>query len=245
MHLHYCIYLHSTCISLHRCAACEQARQAGRLGAQSCQGERFSQAEGATMIPSWSCCSINSQFWSFTLEFIFQREPAGFSSSFPFESHWKGSLQSGLRLLHAQHPSWPRHSGFKSGHSTPPVLFSVRRLLGQFLVLIHLDLSAALIPVSHHILLATLSEMDISRKVLSWLNSYVNRHSGKNKLPPLTHSQQGCPKYQCWGPSGLCSTYLGSVIRSHGLSYHCYNTSPSHQITPIYLGVSLLVHLLS
>ena len=95
-------------------------------------------------------------------------------------------------------------------------------------VLILLDLSAAFDMVNHQLLISTLAEMGISGIALSWTASYLAERSyqvawrGYVSAPhPLL---TGVPQGSVLGPLlfSLYTKSLGSVIKSHGFSYHCY-----------------------
>ena len=93
-------------------------------------------------------------------------------------------------------------------------------------VLILLDLSAAF--HNHQLLTSTLAELGISGTALSWIVSYIAdrsyqvawRGSVSAPHPLLT----GVPQGSVLGPLlfSLYTKSLGSVVKSHGFSYHCY-----------------------
>uniref|UniRef100_A0A674DUK9 Reverse transcriptase domain-containing protein n=1 Tax=Salmo trutta TaxID=8032 RepID=A0A674DUK9_SALTR len=114
----------------------------------------------------------------------------------------------------------PNQSGFKTGHSTETALLCVTEALrtakanSLSSALILLDLSAAFDTVNHQILLSTLSELGISGAAHAWIASYLTGRS-----------YQVAWRESVSAPRVLFSLYtksLGSVISSHGLSYHCY-----------------------
>ena len=102
------------------------------------------------------------------------------------------------------------------------------RASSLFSVLMLLDLSAAFDMVNHQLLISILAEMGISGAALSWIASYLADRSYQvawgasvsASHPLLT----GVPQGSVLGPVlfSLYTIYLGSVIKSHGFSYHCY-----------------------
>ena len=125
-------------------------------------------------------------------------------------------------------------SGFKSGHSTETALLAVTESLqgakarSLSSVLISLDLSAAFDTVNHQILLAILEEMGITGSALTLMASYLSDRpyqiSWRGRLSEPRHVTTGVPQGSVLGPLlfAIYTTSLGSVIRSHGFSYHCY-----------------------
>ncbi len=125
-------------------------------------------------------------------------------------------------------------SGFRSGHSTESALLSVvedlrlARTASKSSLLILLDLSAAFDTVNHQILLSNQLRKGISRTALQWFESYLSDRSFKvswrGDVSKLQHLATGVPQGSVLGPL-LFSVYmasLGSVIKKHGFSYHCY-----------------------
>ena len=125
-------------------------------------------------------------------------------------------------------------SGFKSGHSTETALLAVTESLrcakarSLSSVLISLDLSAAFDTVNHQILLAILEEVGITGSALNLMASYLSDRfyqvSWRGSLSEPRGVNTGVPQGSVLGPLlfSIYTTSLGSVIRSHGFSYHCY-----------------------
>ncbi|XP_062422208.1 LOW QUALITY PROTEIN: uncharacterized protein LOC134132996 [Pungitius pungitius] len=134
--------------------------------------------------------------------------------------------------LHSNNLLDPHQSGFKAGHSTETALLAVAeqlhtaRAASLSSVLILLDLSAAFNTVNHQILIAALQELGVTGSALSLLSSYLDGRTyrvtwgGSVSEPcPLT---TGVPQGSILGPLffSIYTNSLGSVIRSHGFSYH-------------------------
>ena len=128
----------------------------------------------------------------------------------------------------------PNQSGFKTGHSTETALLCVTEALrtakanSLSSALILLDLSAAFDTVNHQILLSTLSELGISGAAHAWIASYLTGRSyqvaWRESVSAPCALTTGVPQGSVLGPLlfSLYTKSLGSVISSHGLSYHCY-----------------------
>ena len=136
--------------------------------------------------------------------------------------------------LHHNNLLGHHQSGFKTGHSTETALLAVSeqlhtaRAASLSSVLILLDLSAAFYTVNHQILISSLKDLAVSGSALSLLSSCLNDRTywitwrgSVSEACPLTI---GVPQGSVLVPL-LCSLYtnsLGSVIHSHGFSYHNY-----------------------
>uniref|UniRef100_A0A673XAH1 Reverse transcriptase domain-containing protein n=1 Tax=Salmo trutta TaxID=8032 RepID=A0A673XAH1_SALTR len=128
----------------------------------------------------------------------------------------------------------PNQSGFKTGHSTETALLCVTEALrtakanSLSSALILLDLSAAFDTVNHQILLSTLSKLGISGAAHSWIASYLTGRSyqvaWRESVSAPRALTTGVPQGSVLGPVlfSLYTKSLGSVISSHGLSYHFY-----------------------
>ena len=136
--------------------------------------------------------------------------------------------------LHNKNLLDPHQSGFKAGHSPETTLLAVSeqlhtaRAASLSSVLVLLDLSAAFDTVNHQILISSLQDLGVSGSALSLLSSYLNDRTywvtwrGSVSEPcPLT---TGVPQGSVLGHLvfSLYSNSLGSVIHSHGFSYHSY-----------------------
>ncbi|KAM9483834.1 uncharacterized protein ACWYII_004849 [Salvelinus alpinus] len=128
----------------------------------------------------------------------------------------------------------PNQSGFKTSHSTETALLCVTEALrtakanSLSSALILLDLSAAFDTGNHQILLSTLSELGISGAAHAWIASYLTGRSyqvaWRESVSAPRALTTGVPQGSVLGPLlfSLYTKSLGSVISSHGLSYHCY-----------------------
>jgi len=126
-------------------------------------------------------------------------------------------------------------SGFKSAHSTESALLRVLNDIyrstdtGDSVALVLLDLSAAFDTIDHSILISRL-ECDVGLKgiVLQWFQSYLSGRTFRVKLgncsSSVAHLTCGLPQGSILSPS-LFSLYmlpLGTILRRHGVSFHCY-----------------------
>ena len=99
------------------------------------------------------------------------------------------------------------------------------KLEWELSVLILLDLSAVFDTVNHQILLTTLAELD---SALSWFTSYLTNRTyhvtWNGSLSKPCSFDTSVPQGSVLGPLlfSLYTRSLGSVITSHGFSYHCY-----------------------
>ena len=129
----------------------------------------------------------------------------------------------------------PFQSAYRAGHSTETAVVRVQNDIleaiddGKCVFLVLLDLSAAFDTVSHDILLERLNnDLGISGPALAWVQSYLTNRS-QSVLVSGTYSepallQYGVPQGSVLGP-GLFSDYsspVASLIRSFGISAHCY-----------------------
>ncbi|XP_071504088.1 uncharacterized protein [Diadema antillarum] len=99
---------------------------------------------------------------------------------------------------------------------------------GNVTALILLDMSSAFDTVDHDILLDQLFSLGVSGTALRWFTSYLtNRHQSVIIGDALSQESSliyGVPQGSVGGPL-LFSLYLqpiGSIIKSHGIGYHCY-----------------------
>ncbi|KAK7909443.1 hypothetical protein WMY93_014127 [Mugilogobius chulae] len=129
----------------------------------------------------------------------------------------------------------PFQSGFRQKHSTETALLKVTNDIllssdsGKLSILLLLDLTAAFDTISHSILLSRLkTSLYITGSAQSWLQSYLSNRqqfiSINNCSSTIAPLSQGVPQGSVLGPL-LFILYilpLGSIIRRHGLHFHCY-----------------------
>ena len=129
----------------------------------------------------------------------------------------------------------PYQSAYRAGHSTETAVLRVQSDIlseidkGKCVFLVLLDLSAAFDTVSHHILLKRLAnKYGVTGDAAGWIRSYLTGRtqsvlvSDKYSEPAVL--KYGVPQGSVLGP-GLFSDYsspVASIIRSHGVSVHCY-----------------------
>ena len=122
-------------------------------------------------------------------------------------------------------------SGFKTQHSTESEFSDILLAVdsGDYVILVLLDLTAAFDTVDHNILVSRLQHLvGISGSALDWFRSYL---AGRTMCVSLAGSEScsaplsyGVPQGSTPGPL-LFSLYLlplGSILRKHGISFHCY-----------------------
>ncbi len=126
-------------------------------------------------------------------------------------------------------------SGFKTLHSTESALLKVFNDIllatdaGDCVILVLLDLTAAFDTVDHEILISRLEQwVGIKGIALQWFRSYLKGRTFCVSCGEFVSSSAplscGVPQGSVLGPL-LFSLYLlplGSIIRKHGLSFHCY-----------------------
>uniref|UniRef100_A0A3P9BFF7 Reverse transcriptase domain-containing protein n=1 Tax=Maylandia zebra TaxID=106582 RepID=A0A3P9BFF7_9CICH len=126
-------------------------------------------------------------------------------------------------------------SGFKTLHSTESALLRVFNDIllacdsGNHVVLVLLDLTAAFDTVDHNILISRLHDVvGVGGTALNWFRSYLSDRTFSVSLLGYESSSAplscGVPQGSILGPL-LFSLYLlplGSILRRHGISFHCY-----------------------
>ena len=129
----------------------------------------------------------------------------------------------------------PFQSAYRAGHSTETALLRVQNDMlravddGKCVFLVLLDLSAAFDTVSHNIILKRLaSDFGVDGNARNWIKSYLTERtqsvliSGKHSEPATL--KYGVPQGSVLGPTLFTdySSPVASLIRSHGISVHCY-----------------------
>ena len=139
------------------------------------------------------------------------------------------------QYLDANHLGEPLQSAYKRHHSTETALIRVQNDILRAIdedycvMLLLLDLSAALDTVDHQILLSRLSDcFGIQGKALLWFRSYL---SGRTQFVSIESERSTSRPLTCGVPQGsvlgpilylLYTSPLGYIMRHHGVSYHLY-----------------------
>ena len=126
-------------------------------------------------------------------------------------------------------------SAYKPGHSTETALLRVSNDIlraiddKQCVALTLLDLSAAFDTIDHNILLNTLkNDLGIHDVALQWFSSYLTNRLQCVSIDGVQSTAMnlpyGVPQGSVLGPLLFCAytTYLGQIIRKHGLGFHIY-----------------------
>ena len=125
-------------------------------------------------------------------------------------------------------------SAYRIGHSTETGLTRIHNDIllaiddNSCIILMLLDLSAALDAVDHDILLRLEHRFGITGKALSWLTSYL---TDRTQFVKVANEHSTSRKLLCNVPQGLVigpivySMYtapLADIMRQHGLNFHFY-----------------------
>ena len=125
-------------------------------------------------------------------------------------------------------------SAYRIGHSTETGLTRIHNDIllaiddNSCIILMLLDLSAALDAVDHDILLRLEHRFGITGKALSWLTSYL---TDRTQFVKVANEHSTSRKLLCNVPQGLLigpivySMYtapLADIMRQHGLNFHFY-----------------------
>ncbi len=135
-------------------------------------------------------------------------------------------------------------SGFRSGHSTRKLPYSVVEALrlaraaskSSFLIL--KDLSAAFDTVNHQILLSTLLAKGISGTALQWFESYLSDRSFKVSWRGEVSKSQPS---SYWGASGL-SSWTTSLLCLYGITRFCHSENMAFHITAVLMTLNSTSH---
>ena len=126
-------------------------------------------------------------------------------------------------------------SAYRAHHSVETAVLRIQNDLlqamnvGKISLLVLLDMSAAFDTVDHGVLLTRLESLfGVTGIALHWFRSYLTQRthfvSMDGAISDRLPLQYGLPQGSVLGPVLFCiyCLPLGDIIKSHGLSYHCY-----------------------